>query len=106
MAAPGAPVSLSRLENCAKRLALRSVLLLALIGQSYALAHDHSHADSQLDATSCLVCHSSAGMDDAITGSSWSPMVDCRFQTLTPAEPGWPGFDPCQIANSRAPPVT
>jgi len=106
MALVGVAVSLTKLGNSAKRLALRLVLLLALVGQGYAVAHDHSHADFQPDATSCVICHSSSSMDDAVAGSSWSPIVDCRSQTFIPADPTWLGFAPCQTAKARAPPAT
>jgi len=88
-----------------RRPALRLVLLLVLVGQGYAATHDHTHAESFLEASECLVCHVSASIDYVDTGSSLCTTDDCRTHSLVPIQSCWAGFDPCRIANARAPPV-
>ena len=98
-------MSLTRLGYLMRRPALRLVLLLVLVGQSYAATHDHTHAGHFLEASECMVCHVSASIDDVHTDSSRCAIDDCRTHEFVPVQPNWPGFDPCQIANARAPPA-
>ena len=98
-------MSLTRLKYRISRPAARLVLLLVLVGQGYAVTHAHTHPEPLLDASECLVCQVSAGIDDADVDASRCPQADRRTPTLSPIQPSWPGFDPCRIANARAPPV-
>ena len=98
-------MSLTRLGYLMRRSALRLVSLLVLAGQGYAATHAHTDAEPLLEASECLVCHVSAGIDDVDTVSSRYAIDDCRTHSLVPVQPCWPGFDPCRIADARAPPV-
>ena len=105
MATPELPVMLTRFRHRIGRPAIWLALLLALAGQIHAAAHDHTHADSHVEAAECLVCHTASGMDGVGAASSRCSISPCLAHALVPTEPSWTGFDPRQTANARAPPA-